>query len=799
MVPDWAAAPATLRTLIWPDMRTLGLDFETYSSFDIKKTGSFNYMESPDFEILLCAYAFDDNPVTVIDLTAGEEFPQEFLNALWNPEVTKTAFNAEFERYAIWKHFGRYAPPEEWEDTMILAAQCGLPRSLAGVSEALKLDEDQAKMKEGKALIKYFCSPCKPTKVNGGRTRNLPEHAPEKWAKFKEYNGQDVVAERAIRNLLIRWKPLDIEHDFWVLDAKINERGIRIDTQMAENAVAMDTAYKQELTERAIALTGMENPKSVSQIKDWLMDQEDMEVPSLNKKAVADIVSQLKTDEAKQFMSIRAELSKTSTKKYEAMLRCTCPDGHAKGLFAFYGANRTGRFAGRHIQIQNLPANSMPDLDEAREIVKDGDLECLRFLYGNVPDTLSQLIRTALIPEEGHHFLVSDYSAIEARVLAWLADEQWRLDVFRNGGDIYCSSASQMFKVPVEKHGQNSHLRKKGKVAELACIAEGQLVLTDSGLVPIEQVTTDMKLWDGEEWVSHEGVVFKGIKEVITYEGLTATPDHLVWIEGKSEPVRFGDAASCGAHLLQMSRGQQPMEAKKLAQHKKVVRVFDVLNAGPRHRFTVSGVLTHNCGYGGGVNALKAFGADKMGMTNEEMIQTVDQWRAASPNVVNFWWDVDKAARRCIVQRKTTQTKNGMLRFEWDTGIMWMTLPSGRRLAYFGADYAASRWRKDKLAISYMGVNQKTRKWERIETYGPKLVENATQAMARDCLRDAMLALADAGFDIRATVHDEIICTEPIGGKPLSLMTEIMGRDLPWAPGLPLRGDGYTCTSYRKD
>lgn len=780
-------------------MRTLGLDFETYSSFDIKKTGSFNYMESPDFEILLCAYAFDDDPVTVIDLTAGEEFPQEFLNALWNPEVTKTAFNAEFERYAIWKHFGRYAPPEEWEDTMILAAQCGLPRSLAGVSEALKLDEDQAKMKEGKALIKYFCSPCKPTKVNGGRTRNLPEHAPEKWAKFKEYNGQDVVAERAIRNLLIRWKPLDIEHDFWVLDAKINERGIRIDTQMAENAVAMDTAYKQELTERAIALTGMENPKSVSQIKDWLMDQEDMEVPSLNKKAVADIVSQLKTDEAKQFMSIRTELSKTSTKKYEAMLRCTCPDGHAKGLFAFYGANRTGRFAGRHIQIQNLPANSMPDLDEAREIVKDGDLECLRFLYGNVPDTLSQLIRTALIPEEGHHFLVSDYSAIEARVLAWLAYEQWRLDVFRNGGDIYCSSASQMFKVPVEKHGQNSHLRKKGKVAELACIAEGQLVLTDSGLVPIEQVTTDMKLWDGAEWVSHEGVVFKGIKEVITYEGLTATPDHLVWIEGKSEPVRFGDAASCGAHLLQMSRGQQPMEAKKLAQHKKVVRVFDVLNAGPRHRFTVSGVLTHNCGYGGGVNALKAFGADKMGMTNEEMIQTVDQWRAASPNVVNFWWDVDKAARRCIVQRKTTQTKNGMLRFEWDTGIMWMTLPSGRRLAYFGADYTASRWRKDKLAISYMGVNQKTRKWERIETYGPKLVENATQAMARDCLRDAMLALADAGFDIRATVHDEIICTEPIGGKPLSLMTEIMGRDLPWAPGLPLRGDGYTCTSYRKD
>lgn len=649
--------------------RTLSIDLETYSEIDIAKCGSFRYIDDESFEILLLGYAFDDEPVTVIDLTADEEVPADFLAALYDPEVTKTAWNCAFERFGLWKHFGRYCPPEQWSDTMILSAVCGLPLGLGEAGKALRLEADEAKDREGKALIRYFCSPCRPTKVNGGRTRNLPTDAPDKWAQFIEYNRQDVVAERTIRKRLLRWEPDSLEHRFWCLDARINERGMRVDRELVHNAIAMDARYKAELTKQAVAISGLENPNSVAQIKQWLLEQEGIEVPSLNKK----VVSQLNGERAKQFMALRARLAKSSTKKYEAMERSACADAHIKGCFQFYGANRTGRFAGRLVQLQNLPQNHMEDLAVARSLVRDNDYETVRLLYDSVSDTLSELIRTALIPEPGHRFIVADFSAIEARVIAWIAGEQWRLDVFRNGGDIYCASASQMFHVPVVKHGENGHLRQKGKIAELAL------------------------------------------------------------------------------------------------------------------------------GYGGGANALKAFGADKMGMTEEEMVNTVDLWREASPRVCALWRALERAAIRCVVHKTPQVSAIGGIRFEMECGILWMTLPSGRRIAYYGAEYGPSRFHRDRRALSYMGVDQKTKRWGRVETWGGKLAENVTQATARDCLRDTMLALEDAGYDIRAHVHDEVIISEPRDGRTVEDVSAIMGRELPWASGLPLRGDGYACDFYMKD
>lgn len=556
---------------------------------------------------------------------------------------------------------------------MILSAVCGLPLGLGEAGKALRLEADEAKDREGKALIRYFCSPCRPTKVNGGRTRNLPQHDTDKWERFIEYNRQDVVAERTIRKRLLRWEPDSLEHRFWCLDARINERGMRVDRELVHNAIAMDARYKAELTEQAVAISGLENPNSVAQIKQWLLEQEGIEVPSLNKKVVAEVVSQLNGERAKQFMALRTRLAKSSTKKYEAMERSACADAHIKGCFQFYGANRTGRFAGRLVQLQNLPQNHMEDLAVARSLVRDNDYETVRLLYDSVSDTLSELIRTALIPEPGHRFIVADFSAIEARVIAWIAGEQWRLDVFRNGGDIYCASASQMFHVPVVKHGENGHLRQKGKIAELAL------------------------------------------------------------------------------------------------------------------------------GYGGGANALKAFGADKMGMTEEEMVNTVDLWREASPRVCALWRALERAAIRCVVHKTPQVSAIGGIRFEMECGILWMTLPSGRRIAYYGAEYGPSKFHRDRRALSYMGVDQKTKRWGRVETWGGKLAENVTQATARDCLRDTMLALEDAGYDIRAHVHDEVIISEPRDGRTVEDVSAIMGRELPWAPGLPLRGDGYACDFYMKD
>lgn len=653
--------------------RVLGIDIETFSSIDINSCGSFRYVDSDDFQVLLFAYSWDGEPATVVDLLCGEEIPAEVVQALYDPAIIKTGWNNAFERYALWKHFGEYLPPEQWQDTMVLAAQCGLPLSLAGACDSLMMGEDKAKMKEGKALIRYFCSPCKPTKVNGGRTRNLPEHAPEKWEVFKLYCARDVDSEGAIRNVLLRFAPNETEQRFWCLDARINENGIPFDPTLASQAVKMDEANKASLIEEAAQLTGLENPNSVAQIKQWLHEQEDIEVPSLNKKAVADVMAQLTQDNTRRFMELRKEVSKSSVKKYNAMLRSASPDNHIRGCFQFYGANRTGRFAGRLVQLQNLPQNHLPDLAEARSLVRAGDAEAVKLLYNSTSNTLSELIRTALVPEPGHRFIVSDFSAIEARVIAWISGEQWRLDVFENGGDIYCASASQMFHVPVEKHGENAHLRQKGKVAELAL------------------------------------------------------------------------------------------------------------------------------GYGGGVNALVAFGADKMGMSDQEMAETVAMWREASPKIVQLWKAVENAAIKTITRKSSFVSSVGNVRFDYESGILWMTLPSGRRIAYWDAQYQPSRWKKGQKCVSYMGVDQKTKKWARIETWGGKLVENLIQATARDCLRDKMLALDEAGYDIRAHVHDEVIITEPIGARSVEDVGKIMGAPLPWAEGLPLRGDGYDCPFYQKD
>lgn len=653
-------------------MDNLFLDFETKSAINIKKCGAFRYIEDESFDVLLLAYAFDDRPVRVVDFTSGETWPEEFLQALRDPAVTKVAHTAIFERTVIGKLLG-YTPPEEWLDTMHLAAQCGLPLSLDAAGKALGLPEDQAKMREGKALIRYFCQPCKPSKTNGGRTWNLPEHAPEKWYTFHAYCKRDVETERTIFHTLEHWMPSPEERRFWCLDARINERGVRIDRKMAQFAVAMDQRSKEELTAKAVALTGLENPKSVSQVKTWLADQEDKEFPSLNKKVVADVVASLTSDASREFMALRSELSKSSTAKYEAMLRSACADDHVRGTFQFYGANRTGRFAGRLVQYQNLPQNHMEDLDEARQLVRGGHYTALKALYDGVSQPLSELIRTALIPEPGHQFLVADFSAIEARVIAWLAGERWRLDAFREGADIYCASASQAFHVPVVKHGINGHLRQKGKIMELAC------------------------------------------------------------------------------------------------------------------------------GYGGGIGAMKAFGADKLGMTEAEMQETVDLWRESSPRICEFWRSLEKAAIRSVARHAHTVSEIGGIAFDLEQGVLWMTLPSGRRIAYWGAKYEESRRNAGRKVLSYMGQNQQTKKWERIETWGGKLVENCVQATARDCLREAMFALDAAGFDIRAHVHDEVIVTEPLGGRSVEEMAALMGGPIPWAPGLPLRADGYACPYYQKD
>ena len=650
--------------------RTLFVDTETYSATDIRSAGSYKYMEDEAFEVLLLPYAWDDDPVYVLDLTdpADHEELQDVLAGLKDPDVIKVAHNSAFERRAYHRAFGFYQPPEQWVDTMILCAMNGLPMSLEAAGAALGLEEQ--KIKEGTALINYFCKPCRATIANGGRTRNLPHHAPDKWERFKEYAKRDVEVMRTIYQMLQYFPIPNFERELWATDARINERGVMVDTELAEAAIAVDDAFTEEHTAEMQKLTGLDNPNSVAQLKEWFLTV-GIEIESLNKETVGDLKKKVTDPTTKRVLELRQLLGKTSTTKYKAMTNAACEDKRVRGLLQYYGAGRTGRWAGRLVQVQNLPQNHLDDIADVREIVRQRDLETLELCYDSVPDVLSQLIRTAFIAKEGHTFLVADYSAIEARVIAYLAGEQWRMDVFANGGDIYCSSASQMFKVPVEKHGVNGHLRQKGKVAELAC------------------------------------------------------------------------------------------------------------------------------GYGGGVSALKAFGAEKMGLTESEMQDIVTQWRLASPTIPSLWRRIEDAAVEALARPgtrcKVTRGGTGKICTFWrDRYALRCSLPSGRLLTYWNA-------RLDETGkICFMGQNQTTRQWEKIDTWGGKLVENVVQAFARDCLAVAILRLEQAGFDICFHVHDEIVAEAPDGSR-WEDMAEIMGRPIEWAPGLLLRADGYQTKFYMKD
>ena len=584
-------------------------------------------------------------------------------DAIFDVSVTKTAYNANFERTCLSKYFGRYIPPESWHCSAVQAAMLALPRSLEDVGRVLGLDEQ--KMKEGKELIRYFCIPCKPTKANGGRTRNLPCHAPEKWELFKTYCKRDVDVEKSIRRKLHNFPIPESEMELYRLDQRINDRGVLVDMGLVEQAIACERLHKEVVTKRAYELTGLENPNSVAQLKGWLGDK-GMEAESLSKKAVADMIAE--TDgEVEELLRLRLLMAKTSVKKYEAMERSVCSDGRVHGMLMFCGANRTSRWSGKIVQIQNLPKNYIPDLELARDLVKQGRFEDIELLYDSTPNVLSELIRTAFIPKPGCRFVVADFSAIEARVLAWLSGEQWRLDVFTSHGKIYEASASSMFHVPMEEITKGSPLRQKGKLAEL---------------------------------------------------GL---------------------------------------------------------------------------GFGGAAGALISMGALDMGLTEEELPPLVAAWRKANPHITQFWWDVDAAAIKAVTEKQ--KTKVGKIIFEYKSGILFITLPSGRRLSYVKPRMAVNRFGRDSL--TYEGISE-NKKWSRIETYGPKLVENIVQGTARDLLAEAMLRVEKKGYPIVMHCHDEIIAEVPEGSGSVDEMCEIMAIQPKWAEGLPLRADGYSCSFYQK-
>ena len=642
-------------------MRTLSIDIETYSDVDLSKCGVYKYASSPAFEVLLFGYAADGGDVRVVDLACGEQIPEEVISALADTSVTKWAFNAMFERVCLSNFLGEWLEPEGWHCTMVWSATLGLPLSLESAGAALGLEKQ--KLTEGKDLIRYFCVPCRPTKANGGRTRNRPEHDPGKWERFKAYNLRDVETEMQIQKRLSNFPVPDAIWEEYHLDQEINDRGIGVDMELVRQAIAIDTRSRERLTAAMQELTELENPNSVQQMKQWLADH-GLETDTLGKKAVAELVKTA-PEPLRAVLSLRQQLAKSSVKKYTAMENAVCADSRAHGMFQFYGANRTGRFSGRLIQLQNLPQNHMGDLAEARALVRSGNYEALSLLYEDIPDTLSQLIRTAFVPQDGRKFIVADFSAIEARVIAWFAGERWRLKVFEDGGDIYCASASQMFHVPVEKHGINGHLRQKGKIAELAL------------------------------------------------------------------------------------------------------------------------------GYGGSVGALKSMGALEMGLAEEELQPLVDAWRGSNPMITQFWWDVDRAVKDCIRQRVPTETHG--LRFDYRSAMLFITLPSGRRLAYVKPRIGENQFGGE--SVTYMGVSG-TKKWDRLESYGPKFVENIVQGTARDILCYAMRTLRHCA--IVAHVHDEIII-EADRRMSVAAVCEQMGRTPPWAKGLKLRADGYECEFYQKD
>ena len=648
--------------------KILGIDLETYSDIDLGNCGVYRYVEG-DFHILLFAYAFDDDPVKIVDIACGEELPREVVDAIFDPDIIKVAWNAQFERTCLSHYFGTQLSPDSWRCSMVHAASLSLPLKLKTAAEVMKTGEQ--KDRAGEDLIKYFSVPCKPTKTNGGRTRNLPEHAPEKWQMFKDYCLQDVRTERDIRKRLELFPLLDHEWDFYHMDQRINDRGILIDRELVEQAIACDLMLSEEMSKRAYELTGLENPNSVSQLKTWL-DERGIEVESLGKKDVAALITDLdkhSTDqEALDMMKLRLQMAKSSVKKYQAADRYICKDGRAHGLFQFSGANRTQRWAGRGIQLQNLPQNHISTLDEARDLLKLGAFDMLEIIYGNTPDILSQLLRTMLIAKPGHQFIVADFSAIEARVLAWLAGEQWRIDAFNRGDDIYCASASQMFGVPVVKHGINGELRQKGKVAELAC------------------------------------------------------------------------------------------------------------------------------GYGGAAGALISMGALDMGLTEAELPDLIDDWRNSNPHIVQFWWDVEKAAVETIKDHQ--DRKVGRVGFQFYSNTLWLVLPSGRKLAYIKPKMQPNRF--GRMAITYEGLGQNN-KWARGETYSGKLVENLTQATARDLLAEAMWRVERAGLDIVGHVHDEMILEVPTGSITVDEVVRIMSINPEWADGLPLNAAGYSGFYYFKD
>lgn len=645
-------------------MCVLSIDIETFSDVDLTKCGVYAYSDSPAFEILLFAYAFDDEPTAVIDIACGEPLPHRVLAALEDASIIKTAFNAQFERTCISRYLGCHLSSEGWQCTAVQSALLALPLSLDAVGEVL--DIQRKKLKEGTDLVKFFSMPCKATKANGGRTRNLPEHDSEKWERFKAYCIRDVDAEREIRRKLQKYPIPDSEMELYRMDQEINDRGILVDQELVASAVLCDNQYREMVTARAYELTGLSNPNSPAQIKSWLADR-GVETESLDKKSVKSLMTE--TDgEVLEVLKLRLLMAKTSVKKYEAIERSVCSDGRVHGLLQFYGANRTGRWAGRLVQVQNLPQNHIVDLELARELVKKQQFEDLDLLFDSTPGVLSELIRTAFVPKPGCRFIVADFSAIEARVLAWFAGEQWRLDTFSQGGDIYCASASKMFGVPVVKHGENGHLRQKGKIAELAL------------------------------------------------------------------------------------------------------------------------------GYGGAVGALTSMGALEMGLQEEELQPLVNQWRCSNPHITKFWWDVDAAATKAV--REKTEVPLGRLRFAYRSGILFVTLPSGRKLSYIKPRMTQNRFGRESL--SYEGVGE-SKKWMRIETYGPKLVENVVQATARDLLALSMLRLRNAGFDIVMHIHDEAVLEVPDGVSSVEEVCQIMSIAPKWADGLPLRADGYECSFYKKD
>jgi DNA polymerase len=648
-------------------METLSCDLETYSSEDLRKCGVYRYCEAPDFEILLFAYSVDGGEVQLADLASGEKLPREIIKAVTDDSVIKWAWHANFERVCLSRYLRDlglltgYLNPEGWRCDMVWAATLGLPFSLEGAGAVLGLDKQ--KLTEGKELIRYFCKPCSPTQANSGRTRNLPCHAPDKWEMFKRYNIRDVETEMGIQQRLSKFPVPDFVWEEYHLDQEINDRGVKIDMELVRQAIAIDERSRNELISAMREFTQLENPNSVQQMKGWLANNGLM-TESLDKKAVAELMKNA-PPELIRVLTLRQQLAKSSVRKYQAMQNAVCADGRARGLFSFYGANRTGRFSSKIIQLQNLARNSMSDLDQARALIKTGDYDAVSMLYDDVPDTLSQLVRTAFVPPKGKLFYVADFSAIEARVIAWFAGEKWRSEVFRKGGDIYCASASQMFKVPVEKHGINGHLRQKGKIAELAL------------------------------------------------------------------------------------------------------------------------------GYGGGMGALKAMGALEMGLKEEELQPLVNAWRNANPNIVKFWWAVDNAVMEAVNKRTTTETHG--ITFSFKSGMLFITLPSGRKLSYVKPRIGMNQFGGE--SITYEGIGA-TKKWERLESYGPKFVENIVQATARDILCFAMKTLRCCSIVMH--IHDEVVIeADPI--VSLDALCEQMGRTPPWAEGLILTASGYTSPYYKKD